>query len=441
MVRREALPEPLVARLQAGELGDSEYTVLNLLDRFHSEPGVPMPARALSKFPKRTLAAGSGVGAGANCEICGQQYQVGQQQRTLPCGHDFHCRCIDPWLTTQRSVCPVDGMCVYVPDDTSDDNADEGGDAARSVRGVARRRAASRQNGTASNHEQMLPAIDLGSVQRSNRQRRGGQRQEQRQERQRQQRQRQRPSGRVLGTGMGGPVSGRRDTNPVSRDLVGLSVSGSGQSSAASPLESGAGLDAAHAPRLRTSAARGGTGLATARNTARGVARLSVMGVATSAQDAAQGAMNAPAAVMEAGSGPAAAAAPGRHPRAALMGQKLRREGGAADGGVARAAAAAAPRTRGPRQPPKLAHSAALPGAAPGELPQLAMITTAGRGRHAMNPVGGRSMGGATEVAVRRNRGTFAKAKAGRSAPPQRPGAARLQPLAVLGGVACAGHR
>ena len=240
---------------------------------------------------------------------------------------------------------------------------------------------------------------------------------------------------------MGGPVSGHRDGSLVTVDLVGLSVSGSGQSSAASPLESGAGQNPAHVPRLRTLAARGDAGLATAGNTARGVAGLSVMGVATSAQDAAQGAMNAPAAAMEAESGPVSAAAPGLQPRAALMGRRLRREGGAADGGVARAAAAAAPRTRGPRHPPKLVHRVALPSTAPGELPQLAISRAAGRGRHAMNPAGGRSMGGATEVAVRPIHGTFAKAKAGRSAPPRNPSAARLQPLAVLGGVAWAGHR
>ena len=483
VARRQALPEPLVARLQAGELGDSEYTVLNLLDRFHSEPGVPMPPRALSKFPKRTLVPGSGLGLGSNCEICGQQYQIGQQQRTLPCGHDFHCRCIDPWLTTQRSVCPVDGMCVYVPDDNSDGNvqklrhhfwtishgcfsstppgtrcvggrahrvligaynqsdpmpdhplqADEGVDVARSVHGLPHRQAGPQRSSTAANHERVLPAIDLGQVHRSNRQRRGGPEQEQQQQQQQQRRRRRRrqQSSRVLGAGTSGQVT---------RNLAGLTVSGSGQGPFTSSLGSGARPDAARA-RPSGNAVRGGTMPAPARHRARGLAGLSVMGIATSAPDA----MDPPAAVVtEAGARPVAAAASGLQPRAALVGRRVRREGGgAAEAAAARAIAppvtAAAPRARGQGQPPMNVN---LPSAAAGgPLPQL--TTTTGRG-HVMNPASGRSMGGATKMAVAPNRGTFAKAKAGvvaRGAPPRRPGAGRLQPLTLLGGVAFALQR
>ena len=34
--------------------------------------------------------------------------------RKLHCGHLFHTGCIDPWLTTQRNTCPLDGMCAHI---------------------------------------------------------------------------------------------------------------------------------------------------------------------------------------------------------------------------------------------------------------------------------------------------------------------------------------
>lgn len=41
-----------------------------------------------------------------DCSICLEQYQEGDQVRTLPCLHHFHSRCIDTWLN-QKSSCPV----------------------------------------------------------------------------------------------------------------------------------------------------------------------------------------------------------------------------------------------------------------------------------------------------------------------------------------------
>ncbi|GMI77107.1 hypothetical protein like AT1G71980 [Hibiscus trionum] len=41
------------------------------------------------------------------CAICLEDYTVGEKVRILPCRHKFHAYCVDSWLTTWRTFCPV----------------------------------------------------------------------------------------------------------------------------------------------------------------------------------------------------------------------------------------------------------------------------------------------------------------------------------------------
>ncbi|CAL9060586.1 unnamed protein product [Musa banksii] len=41
------------------------------------------------------------------CAICLEDYSVGEKLRILPCHHKFHAFCVDFWLTTWRTFCPV----------------------------------------------------------------------------------------------------------------------------------------------------------------------------------------------------------------------------------------------------------------------------------------------------------------------------------------------
>ncbi|KAF8928624.1 hypothetical protein BGZ58_009532 [Dissophora ornata] len=41
------------------------------------------------------------------CSICLAEYEVGDQVRTLPCYHQYHMSCIDPWLLNVASLCPI----------------------------------------------------------------------------------------------------------------------------------------------------------------------------------------------------------------------------------------------------------------------------------------------------------------------------------------------
>ncbi|VAI88647.1 unnamed protein product [Triticum turgidum subsp. durum] len=43
----------------------------------------------------------------STCAICLEDYSVGEKIRVLPCRHKFHAACVDLWLTSRRTFCPV----------------------------------------------------------------------------------------------------------------------------------------------------------------------------------------------------------------------------------------------------------------------------------------------------------------------------------------------
>lgn len=43
----------------------------------------------------------------STCAICLEDYNVGEKLRILPCRHKFHATCVDAWLTSWRTFCPV----------------------------------------------------------------------------------------------------------------------------------------------------------------------------------------------------------------------------------------------------------------------------------------------------------------------------------------------
>jgi hypothetical protein len=42
-----------------------------------------------------------------SCPICTDDFVKGQDLRVLPCNHQFHPECIDPWLVNVSGTCPL----------------------------------------------------------------------------------------------------------------------------------------------------------------------------------------------------------------------------------------------------------------------------------------------------------------------------------------------
>jgi hypothetical protein len=78
--------------------------VENGAERQHSQGETPQTATesATSLNRENPTDAGNNV-----CPICTDDFVKGQDMRVLPCSHQFHPNCIDPWLINVSGTCPL----------------------------------------------------------------------------------------------------------------------------------------------------------------------------------------------------------------------------------------------------------------------------------------------------------------------------------------------
>lgn len=68
--------------------------------------------RNLRKIPTKPYHEGDPYDC---CAICLDDYVENEKLRVLPCDHAFHQKCIDPWLTKNRRVCPMCKRRILLP--------------------------------------------------------------------------------------------------------------------------------------------------------------------------------------------------------------------------------------------------------------------------------------------------------------------------------------
>lgn len=126
-----------------------------------------LSSRSLKKLPLHKFKKGDPYEC---CAICLEDYLDNDKLRILPCEHAYHSKCIDPWLTKNRRVCPVCKRKVFTgderPSDLETDSEDENSPLINTDGGT--------QGGTFANQREnpFMEAMRQAEEQRRNRRRR-----------------------------------------------------------------------------------------------------------------------------------------------------------------------------------------------------------------------------------------------------------------------------
>jgi len=81
------------------------YEEMTALDEDNLAPGRGLDKRGIEQNSLKKKFE-TGKDTCGSCNICLTDFEDGEDLRTLPCFHSFHCDCIDNWLS-RSPICPV----------------------------------------------------------------------------------------------------------------------------------------------------------------------------------------------------------------------------------------------------------------------------------------------------------------------------------------------
>ncbi|VDN83220.1 unnamed protein product [Brugia pahangi] len=105
------LARAAVNKMEIRKFEKNDSFGVNTTNKLHKKRSLlclPSKRRYLPVFGSLTSVARSYNGQ-ERCSICLEEYKEGQELRVLFCGHEFHPKCVDPWLLSNRR-CP---LCQY----------------------------------------------------------------------------------------------------------------------------------------------------------------------------------------------------------------------------------------------------------------------------------------------------------------------------------------
>ena len=132
------------ARSATGEGMNESFTPPKQRDTRRFVPTVVRRVPTASRLPRRLYTAEDAAAAPAiECSVCLATFAVGDELRHLPCGHEFHLKCVDAWLLGAAAAsadrvsatCP---LCNAVPLDVDHLLAEAGAPSATATRDAAR---------------------------------------------------------------------------------------------------------------------------------------------------------------------------------------------------------------------------------------------------------------------------------------------------------------
>jgi len=80
--------------------------LLNLAERLGEAKPRGLARTQIDQLPSYRFAGEIEEGGQSTCVICMCEFETRQTLRVLPCSHEYHAKCIDKWLKSNRT-CPI----------------------------------------------------------------------------------------------------------------------------------------------------------------------------------------------------------------------------------------------------------------------------------------------------------------------------------------------